>query len=207
MRFVKQDPKLEVGFVKQHQKNALILSYESCFLDDEQFARFDAAHDRLVGSTGQRYEVVLLRDAYNMFASHFRRELETMFEDPRDVVRIYKQYAREFLWETSHTKRGGHKRVLINYNRWFLSAPYRRNVGAQLGFYTDGAPRKRVPSQGKGSSFTGQKADGKAEQLGVLERWKHFADDPRYRALLGDAELRELTRALFDSVEEAALAL
>lgn len=53
-----------------------------------------------------------------------------------------------------------------------------------------------VPLCGGGSSFDGRLYHGRASQMAVQDRWRHFADDAGFRRLF-DPQLRELAAALF----------
>ena len=56
-----------------------------------------------------------------------------------------------------------------------------------------------VSSDGGGSSFTGQQFQDRAREMKVLDRWRHFIDDPEYVAAF-DEETVELSRRIFGDV-------
>ena len=198
MTFVRGDPKIRLNFIRACKKNTLILSYENCFLDEDIFHEFDSKHDQLVGKSKHRYEIVILRDAYNLFASLIKSG-RAGAENVKQYIRLYKQYAREFLGLTNLSDRNDYRRILINFNQWFASSEYRASILRKIGHSTpEGTAYMRVPSEGGGSSFSGTMKTGNAAQLGVLERWKQLTGNPLYESVFQDAELRELTDHTFE---------
>jgi hypothetical protein len=152
--------------------------------------------NRLIGSSRRRQTVLVLRDAYNTFASVWQGKRRMRNRLHRFYATQWKAYAREFLGETSFLPDGT---VKISFNAWFADNQYRRRMAEQLGL--DHADRgiDEVSSDGGGSSFTGQEYQSRARDMAVLDRWRHFIDDPDYVAAF-DEETVELSRRIFGDV-------
>ena len=177
-------------------KDYLIHSYEDAFLGGVCGGAFEADHDRHVGASARRLDVLVLRDPFNLFAS--RRRMG--FDDRATVAgRIWKQHAREFLGAGRHLTRAG---LPVSYNEWVGSRAYRRRLAERLGLAFTDAGIDSVPRCAGGSSFDGVAFDGRARQMAVFERWRSAADDPRYRALF-DPEMVRLAERIFGAMPGA----
>ena len=154
------------------------------------------AADGLIGASRRRVTVLVLRDAYNTFASvwHGKRRMRNRLH--RFYRSQWKAYAREFLGQTSFLPEDT---VKISFNAWFADDEYRRQTAATLGL--DHADRgvDEVSSDGGGSSFSGQEFQNRARSMAVLDRWRQFIDDPEYVTAF-DEETVELSRRIFGDV-------
>jgi hypothetical protein len=152
--------------------------------------------DRLLGSSRRRLTVLVLRDAYNTFASvwHGKRRMRNRLH--RFYGTQWKAYAREFLGETSYLPADT---VKVSFNAWFADEDYRRQLAEQLGLDDAARGINEVSSDGGGSSFSGQDFQNRARDMAVLDRWRHFVDDPEYVAAF-DEETVELSRRIFGDV-------
>jgi hypothetical protein len=175
------------------KKDHFIFSHEDCFLGPVASGMFEDRHDAMVGPSRERFDVLVLRDPYNLFASRLRSGFGTASSS---ALRIWKQHAREFLGLRRNLKQ---RRVLVNYNRWCAERPYRRDLARQLGLeFHDGGLHQVLPA-GNGSSFDGMRFQGRAGRMRTQERWKHFAGDPDYDALF-DADMHTLAMQVFGDV-------
>ena len=173
------------------RKDLLVHSYEDTFLGGFGDARVEARHDEWLGASRRRFDLLIVRDPYNLFASRLESGIGGV--PPRVGVRIWCQHACEFLGQRRHLR---NERVVVSYNAWAASPIYRRNVALRLGLEFDDRAAARVPACGGGSSFDGTSRDGAAATMAVSERWRSYADDPNYAALF-TPEVRELARRIF----------
>lgn len=152
--------------------------------------------DRYIGTSRRRVTVLVLRDAYNTFASvwHGKRRMRNRLH--RFYRSQWKAYAREFLGETSYLPPDS---VKISFNAWFADDEYRRRMAEQLGLDHADQGIDDVSSDGGGSSFSGQEFQNQARNMAVLDRWRHFVDDPEYVAAF-DEETIELSRRIFGDI-------
>lgn len=197
--FKSKDTKVNIELIRNlSPKDFLIHSYENKKLDEPYFSKFELKRESCLGVSDNRYEVIILRDPFNLFASLLSHKvLGERSHELSNLVEIYKQHAKEFLGVTNIL---GNKGVFINYNQWFSSIEYRLDIARKLGFETSGEQYKKVSNIGWGSSFSGVQFNEKANQMQVLERWRNFVEDPLYRDILRDSELRELSDNIFGSV-------
>jgi hypothetical protein len=162
-------------------KDLLIHSYEDSFLGYVCHPVFEQHHDQWVGKSSQRYDVLILRDPFNLFASRKRAGDALAGVTPATAIRIWMQHAREFMGPPRYLNQ---TRILINYNRWATERCYRQKLAMQLGVDFTDAGINTVPATAGGSSFDGSRYNGAARQMKTLERWKVYRDDPSYWQLL-----------------------
>ena len=189
-----------LGFLSP--KKALMYSYEDDFLEDICSDYFEKHHNRWVGKSEKRYEILILRDPFNLFAS--RLKLEAMLDNvialrkdtERDtVIKMWKQYAREILNETNFIK---NNKITVNYNTWVTDVNYRKQLSEKLNLKFSDEKAKEVTPIGGGSSF--DKNQTSAKDMKLFERWKHFESEKFFRELFEDKELLELSDAIFGQI-------
>jgi hypothetical protein len=149
--------------------------------------------ERIIGRSRKKIHVLVLRDAFNTFASVWNGKRRMRDRLHRFYSPQWKVYAREYLGETCSLPE---ETVKISFNAWFSDREYRRGLAAALGLDHADRGRDEVTSDGGGSSFSGQAFHGRARDMAVLERWRHSADDPEYWAAF-DEETLELSRRIF----------
>ena len=179
------------NFVK---KDCLIYSYEDFSLPQIASKSFERKHDIYLGKTGKRYDILLLRDPFNLIASRLKSEMMGVRAKSQNVVELWIDYAKEFLGETNYLKLN---KVCVNYNRWAGDQDYRREIAEQLELEFSDRGLYEVRKLGGGSSFDGVKFDGDARKMDVLNRWKKFKDDPAYRQLVNNGELIAYSEKIF----------
>jgi hypothetical protein len=184
------------------RKAYLLYSYEDCFLGMVDHERFHTQHDAFLGPSQRQFDILILRDPFNLFASRTQSGFYDAAEPPRKLVtlktaiRIWKQHAKTFLGDRRYLRR---RRIPISYNRWTQDPAYRREIAETLGLAFTDAGFERVVNVGGGSSFDGTQFDRQADRMGVLDRWQHCADNPTYRAIF-DEEMVALSEQLFGPI-------
>lgn len=189
------------------KKETLIYSYEDDSLDKIACEEFEKNHDRWIGRSRHRYDILLIRDPFNLIASRLKRDdgdIKNRYsfripEERKIIISLWKQYAKEYLGLTNFLL---HDKVCINFNRWFLDASYRREIANRLNLKFDDSGMATVSTVGGGSSFDSTGYDSKASEMKVLDRWKHYKDDKDFKTLFNDSELMDLSRAIFGDVIE-----
>jgi hypothetical protein len=150
----------------------------------------------IIGHSRKCHTGLILRDAFNTFASvrrgkrRMRKRLKTFY------ARHWRSYAREYLGMTHYLPEDT---IRISYNRWFGDESYRREIAASFGFEYSEEGLNEVTGYGGGSSFSGQEYQNRASDMDVLNRWRHFVDDEQYRSALDD-ETIELSNRIFGDV-------
>ncbi|WP_204137396.1 hypothetical protein [Halomicronema sp. CCY15110] len=174
--------------------DCLICGYEDHPLGSIADPLFEQLHDAYVGKSAKRFDILVLRDPFNLFASRLKSNMIPVKSAKFTAVDLWIQYAKEFLGETQYLN---HNRIAVNYNQWVTDVDYRQQLAAQLGLEFSDTGIKKVASLGGGSSFDGSAMDGKGDQMAVLERWQHFKDDEAYRALFKNRQLLEYSQKIF----------
>ncbi len=148
--------------------------------------------------------VYLLRDPYNHFASTIK--LRNSFKGKKrvkyltkkslsTVVSGWKEFARQALGVEKFLPDSC---IFINYNKWFVSKGYRKDICLSLGaVFTDGGLQevKSFPNkkQKKVSSFDNRKFDGKAQKMKTLERYYEYKGNPKYVRMFDDEVIQYAT--------------
>jgi hypothetical protein len=182
------------------RKDFLLYNYEDRELSIVFSDAFEAAHDRWLGTSERRFDLLVLRDPWNNLASLLRWVRGSVHPISPDSVakaaRLWKTYAREILGETTYLR---HQPTPVLYNRWVIDPAYREELAGRLGVPWTDAGRDEVAPWGPttwGDSFDGLAYDGRAGEMPVLDRWRWCADDPFYRGLF-DGEIEELSARIF----------
>lgn len=181
------------------RKDAVLISCEDAFLGPAFGPIATRVQDAALGSSGRRDDLVILRDPFNLIASRRKAGLAAVSE--RTALRIWRQHARAAL--ASRAGRAGP--AAINYPQWLQDRGYRQAVAEGLGLEFTDAGRHDVPACANGSSFDGRAFHGRAHEMALLDRWRHYADDASFWSLFDDETL-ELARALFGAAAEGPLA-
>lgn len=202
------------------QKSFLLRSHENRSLADIFASNLEKYHDLYFGRTQKRFNILLIRDPFNLFASRLKQVLNQGFDQsqygfimghpkykygasqPEEYVRIWKEHAKEYLGITSYL---GDNKIVINYNKWFLDHSYREEIATLLELeYSEKGIDEVVGKKGAGagSSFDSYQYDGNAKEMGVLKRWKKMADDPKYCSLFTDPEVFALSEKIFGIIPD-----
>ncbi|MDC0834928.1 hypothetical protein POG22_18245 [Geitlerinema sp. CS-897] len=200
------------------KKQILLRSHENRSLSEMSQNFLEKEHDNYFGKSRKRFNVLLLRDPFNLFASRLKQvwnqgldELKTGFvmghpsyqygqSTPSEFVKVWKEHAREFLGITSYLSQ---PKVLINYNRWVTDRDYRIKIASDLELsYQEETLQKVVGKEGKGtgSSFDRFEFAKKASKMKVFERWKAMQNNANYRSLFEDTEVWDLSQQIFGEI-------
>lgn len=194
------------------KKELLIHNYE----DKKPFNVFDPSfyneREKWLGKSKIQYNVLILRDPFNNFASKYRWAKEgTQWQPSLDSLMLlpafWKDHAKEFLSETNFIS--GNK-ICISYNQWFIDANYREELAHKLHLPTMDKGLSEVAKWGPntwGDSFDNLTYENRANEMKVFERWKHYKDDPFFISLFEDPELIELSDKIFGQILNSRLLL
>jgi hypothetical protein len=190
------DPLVQVEPLRQVPlKQLLILSYENRRLDDVCSSEYEARRRNYIGDSRSDFDILLLRDPHNLFASMIKSRM--LSPQNRDqIVPMWKEHAREFLGTTRTLT---YAPVTINYNRWYQEPAYRDGIARSLSFNGASPLPSTVHVAGGGSSFDGRSFHGNAAAMKVLDRWKSYVGDDFYENLFDD-EVRTLSDEIFGFV-------
>ncbi|MDY6781232.1 MAG: hypothetical protein SW833_01525 [Cyanobacteriota bacterium] len=207
MIFVRVDPKVNIEYIRAYRpKECLILSFENKIFDSssENLCLSNRDYSAYVGESERVVNIVILRDAYNLFASLLKSKMMRS-KNCSKFVNLFKQYARIHLGESSTFP---DPTICINYNQWCVDNNYRVDVANKIGFNTSGSPFLEVEHFGGGSSFDKLAARRNPQKLqNTAYRWRSFIDDPLYRSIFQDEELRYLSTQVFGNYDEIQVTL
>ncbi|MDJ0532536.1 MAG: hypothetical protein QNJ70_08565 [Xenococcaceae cyanobacterium MO_207.B15] len=187
------------------KKECLIYNYENYTLESITNCLLEKNHDLYLGKSHTRYDLLILRDPYNTFASMLKGQindnnfyyLHTLPKNPKSITELWLDYAKEFLGETNYLQ---HNRVMLNYNQWVSDQDYRRKISEKLGLEFCDAGFNVVKNYGGGSSFNGTEFESQASKMDVLNRWQGFIDDDKYRTMFNQ-EIIEYSQKIFGHIK------
>ncbi|NET43928.1 hypothetical protein [Okeania sp. SIO2B3] len=177
------------NFIK---RDCLIYSYEDFPLEQIASDKFERNHDLYLGKSAMRYDLLIIRDPFNLFASRLKVSSKathflSVNSPKKTMIDLWIDYAKEYLGETNYLK---HNKVCVNYNQWFADVEYRRNIAEKLQIEFSDAGIDRVTSFGEGSSFEGKQFNNKATSMDVLNRCQKVADNPQYKQFFNQEILK-----------------
>lgn len=179
------------------EKQYLVYSYEDYSLREICSLNSERKHDLWVGKTLKQFDVLILRDPFNLIASRLKKnylKVKTAGESP---VSLWIDHAKEFMCETNFLS---HNKVVINYNQWCKSVDYRQKISRQLELTFSDEGLSYVSSYGGGSSFDGRILQGSAKSMDIEKRWQHFKDNDTFRALISDEKLLQYSNLIFGAI-------
>jgi hypothetical protein len=188
------------------QKDLLIYSYEDQTLEDISDLKFAKKHDIYLGKSLESYDVLILRDPFNCFASRAKKfahrfnavdNPNIVTEKSQASAKLWISYAKEYLGETHYLK---NKKIPINFNLWTTDQEYRRELASKLNLEFSDAEFDRVKGAGGGSSFEGLSKRYEGSTMKVNERWKLMADHPYMVAMLENKELIAYSNKIFGHI-------
>ena len=199
--FINDTPTLASPYRNNYQPpddgylDTLIYSHEDRRLNYVGNPYFEKRHDTFVGKSKKRFDVLILRDPFNLFASRYHSDRTRVYANSLSVPDMWIMYAREYLGITNFLK---HNKVLINYNKWCTDFLYRKKLAEQLELEFTDEGFEKVSIVGKGSSFDGIEYNNKASKMKVLERWKSFQNDENYIKYFQDKIIIDLSDKIFE---------
>lgn len=165
-------------------------------------------YDHSAEREGEIFNVLILRDPFNMFASRYarqtgRKNLATGEKQSEEIksgrwsplggwttkkaIECWKNHAQEIHSPTEIN-------MIIQFNEWVQSEEYRQSISESLGLdFNDSEITKRAAVQGEGSSFEGLK-DNKNDK--VLTRYKKYKYDKYFNSLF-DQEVKDMCQEIF----------
>lgn len=193
------------------KKECLIHSYEDMSFSDVFNPDFEKQHDVLVGSSRKRFDILILRDPFNMFASRLKKTRSDKGYYPYSIgmdcqrnrlllANLWILYAREFIGATNHI---GCNKIPVSFNRWASDQSYRKAISERLGLdFTDTGMTGRATD----SSFQAEEGDT-VNINNLFGRWRKYSEDPFFRKIFSDNELVMLSRKIFGEIPGTAALL
>lgn len=189
------------------KKKVLIYSYEDQELEKIFSPAYEKKRDFYVGKSKRRIDLIVLRDPFNLFSSRLHTKLRKdgrnfsmlqVYSKKYSLPELWLEYAKECLNETSYAKS---EKVFVNYNDWQNSIVYRKKIAERIGVIFSDNGLNDVSVSGRGSSFDGTTFSGNADQMDVMNRWKHSMDDEHYKKLFANEEIIVYSRKIFGHIK------
>lgn len=187
-------------------KDCLIYSYEDQELERVASSLFERKHDMYLGKSEKRFDLIVMRDPFNLFASRFQTKprddgpnfsMLEVYSKRYSLPELWISYAKECLGETSFLPS---EKVIVNYNEWFVNVGYRKQIAEKIGISFSDEGFSDVSEAGRGSSFDGSRYAGQAYKMDVMSRWRSYVDNPSYRSLLSTERLLLYSEKLFGHI-------
>jgi hypothetical protein len=192
--------KLTASTIALLDKDFLLYSYENYSLQRILEGQVEKFHDRELGRSLNRFDILILRDPFNMVASMINKSDKSRKKDQQQSLIIkarldlWKEYAREFLGLTNQLL---NTKIVISFNKWVVDREYRKSLAQKLGLAFNDYSMSSVAGQ---SSFDGRNFNGQAAKMKVLERWKEFETDEFYNDVFRDKEINSLAKEIFEDI-------
>lgn len=182
----------------------LLYSYEDRLLENvTDSACYPQRHERYGHAVGSRYDVLILRDPFNTFASRVFHQVvptsKSTYLSGLTVPQLWTTYAREAAGVTQLLQQN---KVVVNFNSWCRSRQYREALAQRLELDFTDSGFDEVTSFGGGSSFDATLYSKRAQAMAIEQRWKKSKESPEYLRLFDDPLLLSLALQLFEFDEE-----
>jgi hypothetical protein len=183
-----------------YRKNCLIYNYEDYGLAKIFYPAFERKHDWYLGKSERRFDVIIIRDPFNLLASRIKKKKSFIHvkSSNRTFTDLWKEYAKEYLGETNYLQQ---TKVCVNYNRWIQDVEYRRSIAEKLGLHFSDTGFQEMADMG--SSFENTRYGDETAQQELMSRWQHYLDDDLFQMLLRDRELIEYSNYIFGKLPAA----
>lgn len=176
------------------KRDCLLYSYEDWSLKQITHPRFERNRELYLGKSAQCFDVLILRDPFNLFASRLKQNFVATKAKNCSMVQMWLEYAREFVGESNHLS---DNLICVSYNAWVNSEAYRRQLAEQLALPFSDAGYAQVSAIGGGSSFDGTSFSGQARAMDVENRWRAFAAEETFRQLFQDEAVWQYSQQIF----------
>lgn len=181
-----EDKKIAVALFPKIRKDCLLYNHEN--KDIKKYGNKSIYSDEVVGKSGKKYTVLIMRDFRNLVASLLKgippggkdRQLSKF---SRIHFPQYKINAMEFLGETNYLP---FTKIFIFFDIWVSSKEYREKKAEELGLINNDYILDYMANfKRRGSHFDNfYEYYDKAKEMNVLERWKLFTNDPDYKEIM-----------------------
>jgi hypothetical protein len=188
--YSKNDKRFNSQKLKQHPKDALIISFED--KDIAQFSQLlEQFSEQWVGKSQEIFSIVILRDPFNLLASIYKKWGQ---ENLKTVASLWEEYAQTYL---SYQENPDGHYLGINYNQWLTDVNYRQAITERLQIPFDDSKKDMVANFAGGSSFDGLSYQQDGQKMNVLNRWQTFQEDSEYYNLFKNPQLLKLSEEIF----------
>jgi hypothetical protein len=211
----------EVDKVKYKPKKCLMYSYENANIS-LVYGDKPATPPGITGKSKKVFDVIILRDIFNLSASRFvekgseyqNKYTKDYYSDLGDdflefdrknyyyrdkkLRKPFEAAALEFLGKADYLR----NKVLISFNDWFLSRGYREHIASLFGLPNNEISVNIVAGVGnRGSRWDNFDYNGRAQEMKILERWKHYKNNELFWSIMRDWEKEvEMSNEIFGEI-------
>jgi len=172
----------DVFIDKTKPKDSLVLIYDEQKVEDVFCKEYTKAHDKLVGKSENVYNILVIRDPLNQFASRLLADKRSCLKLKRERRSLSSFKATIALWKEYAESALSGNYFVINYDKWVEEPDYRDEIISTL----------TIPSGGSSSSLT------PAQDLGGVDIWKQIPQShPFFFKIFEDKELVSLVEKLY----------
>jgi hypothetical protein len=150
--------------------------------------------------TEKRYDIIILRDPYNCFASkihNWRNRCPRKAGKFEMKLNAWKQKARTVISKECS--------FFIDFGKWFSSKEYRQLILTWFpkdAFVFTDDHLNNIPKKAGASTWDERTFEGKAQQMDINNRYKGIIDDPLMKKIMADEEVKELSDKIFGKILE-----
>jgi hypothetical protein len=143
--------------------------------------------------------VIVVRNPYNQYASVLRWKKNKLLGNPVSFVDMWIRTAEEATKILNKEDNVfGPNGYVINYDMWFQSPSYRREIEKYLNLKESDIRINTVMKVGYekswGSSFDGMKKKQEGQSMDVLNRWERVKKDARFIEVCNNEKLQSLAK-------------
>jgi len=185
----------KVGYTPQGDVGSSVIVYET-----GQINRFNLNFENkeVFGQIKNERRILVLRDILNCCASWYKMHHEV----PQHIMLFWYHRYLEITGRTNYIP----NKYFVSYNEWFLNKKYREKICEDLDLTFTDVAINSVPNYGNGSSFSKREANGDAQLMGVMTRWKWLLGDKDFRkAVKPYRNLIPLSEEIFGKYDEDSI--
>lgn len=220
------------------KRDLLVYSYEdrldapiqSSLVSSALHTGFSNVRERFLGRSKQRFDIAIIRDPLNFFASRLQqfdsRKTGAATISPELIKDRWVDFAEYCLAEETDSATD---KIVVTYNKWVTDSTFRLQLSNLLGGKYSDTSLRHTSEFGGGSSFERTripwprlaakwrrlsspqawksipgiiKAQLRSSRPGrqTLSRWRLFEGDPRFKVMTNDPRVLELSHEIFGDI-------
>lgn len=144
------------------------------------------------GKSENLFNILILRDPYNMVASRLELEHPNTRVTPK-IMSLWEQYAKEYMGLTNILD----NKIVVDYNQFCSNPEYRNKLALSLKLDPEKVDNNIVLGFGRGSSFTGQNKESTNK---YNERWEKYKNNPKFTKWVSSTEIRQYAKVIFGNI-------
>jgi len=165
--------------------------------------KFNSSFSHVLKLKPKINNILLLRDAYNTYASRYQKKLNPTMEmnwwneiwTNYNDKELWISYAKEYLEPSFFNK----EVIKINFNDWFLKKEYREEISAKFEVEHSDAGLEFLATNGGGSSFDQMDYQNRSQQMEVTKRYRQLTtNEDFFKTIICDEQLKFYNEKIFN---------